>query len=134
MALKQTLAKYRLTFAMLAIVAAVVTGFVKLGTVAADANEAAKESRRVAAVSRKFAAENRRLLVANKRLIESQARAIRFSCDLGYVTADLVLGAIVLVREPPHSPSDREFIARFLADRAQLLDNLTSENSPCNLG
>lgn len=119
-------------FVAFALVASLVVGsfgwqFNVTRKAAEESREVAAESRRVAAVSRQFASENRRLL-------KRAERTIRHLCEQGYILERLVQGAIVLVRQPPNGPDEREFLEAYRSDRVQILDGLTSEDSPCNVG
>lgn len=92
------------------------------------------QTRQASREAREATVANRSLLKANRALLISQERAIRDLCDRGYVLIDLIEGAIILVEQPPNDPAEREFVRRFEADRAQVLDSLTREASPCNVG
>lgn len=127
---------YRVTTSVVVLVAAIAVGFWLLTSVARKANEAAKISRAVAVQAQMQISEN-------KSRIENQARTIRFLCDTVAVIDDLVTASISavqiqlvddLVNRPRTAAADRAFIARFQSDHAQLLDGLTREKSPCNIG
>lgn len=74
---------------------------------------------------------NRATITAVAKTNQRQRAAIVLLCDRGHILDGLVVGAIQLVKTPPHKAGDAEFIAKFTALHIALINQLTDPRSPC---
>ena len=72
------------------------------------------------------------LVKHNQEELESQQQTIRLLCDRGYITGDLILAAIDIVKaQNPRPAGSAAFLRQYNLSYNQTIDEFTRPGSPC---